>query len=310
MLRYMILSIIILWNVAVSASPQVLVTIKPIYALVSGVMGEVGTPTLLLQGGESPHSYSLKPSQVKQLHQANLVVWVGPGIEKFLEKPLSLLNSNTTVLRLFDVEGLKLLKVRNSAAWEDHSPDHASLSKESGQPEEFDQHFWLDPQNAQIVVKAVVAALSQIDPLSASRYQDNAIHLLEQLKQLDDELQTQLIPVKNKNFLVFHDAYQYFENRYELSAVGVINLHPEQNSGAKHLHELRETIKIQKVQCVFSEPQFEPTLVATVIEKTEVRQGILDPLGVNLPAGSDGYFMLLRRLAKSLRDCLLLSSEG
>jgi len=303
----MILSIIILWNIAVSASvpPQVLVTIKPIHALVSGVMREVGTPTLLLQGGESPHTYSLKPSQVKRLHQANLVVWVGPGIEKFLEKPLSMLNSNITVLRLFEVEGLKLLKVRDGAAWEDHSPHHVSHSEESGQPEEFDQHFWLDPQNAQIIVKAVVAALSKIDPLSATRYQDNSIHLLEQLKQLDNELQTQLIPVKNKNFLVFHDAYQYFENRYELSAIGVVNLHPEQNSSAKHLHELRESIKTQKVQCVFSEPQFEPTLVATVIENTAVRQGILDPLGIDLPVGSEVYFMLLRRLAKSLRDCLL-----
>lgn len=307
MLQYMILSIIILWNAAVSASvlPQVLVTIKPIHALVSEIMQEVGTPTLLLQGGESPHSYSLKPSQVKQLYQANLVVWVGPGIEKFLEKPLSMLNSNITVLRLFDVEGLKLLKVRDSIAWEDHSHHHASYSEESGQPEEFDQHFWLDPQNAQIIVKAVSKALSKIDPLSATRYQDNAIRLLEQLKQLDDELQTQLIPVKNKNFLVFHDAYQYFENRYELSAVGIINLHPEQNSSAKHLHELRESIKTQKVQCVFSEPQFAPTLVATVIENTAVRQGILDPLGIDLPVGSEVYFMLLRRLAKSLRDCLL-----
>lgn len=308
MLRYMILSIIVLWHVAVSASvpPQVLVTIKPIHALVSGVMREVGVPTLLLQGGESPHTYSLKPSQVKRLHQANLVVWVGPGIEKFLEKPLSMLNSNITVLRLCEVEGLTLLKVRDGIAWEDHSPHHTSHSEESGQPEEFDQHFWLDPQNAQIIVKAVSTALSKIDPLSATRYQDNALGLLEQLKQLDDELQTQLIPVKTKNFLVFHDAYQYFENRYELSAVGVINLHPEQNSSAKHLHELRESIKTQKVQCVFSEPQFAPTLVATVIENTAVRQGILDPLGIDLPIGSEAYFMLLRRLAKSLRDCLLI----
>lgn len=261
---------------------QVIVTIKPIYALVSGVMEGVGTPYLLLHGGESPHNYTLRPSQVRQLHAASLIVWVGPTVEAFLEKTLTTVNK--PLLRLIDIPDLTLLKT--------HHDDH-----------DFNPHIWLDPHNAMIMVTAIATALSQNDPHNANRYHANAQNLITQLKQLDHHIKAQLNSIKDIPYMVFHDAYQYFEHRYGLKSVGTISISPESRPSVKHLYELRERLKKKDVRCVFTEPQFESSLVASLIENTTVRQGILDPLGTN------NYFTLLSNLADSLKACLLSDAE-
>ena len=307
MLKSVVLWISIVFTLTVQAAdpPQVVVTLKPIYALVSGVMAGVGTPVLLLQGGESPHTYSMKPSQIKLLHEADLIVWVGPGMEKFLEKLLVTLHKTTRELQLTEIKGLTILKVRQSGAWESHAHLDLHENDKSNPSEQIDSHLWLDLYNAKVIVKAIAETLSQLDTKQASRYQDNAVRLTKQVDQLDQELTAQLAPAKNLPFLVFHDAYQYFEKRYGLTAVGSITLSPEQSPSAKKLHELRTRINQLQVRCVFSEPQFEPGLVTTLIEGTPVRRGILDPLGVQLPTGTEAYFVLLRNLADSLNKCLL-----
>lgn len=281
-------------------APQVVVTIKPIHALVSGVMDGVDTPLLLLQGWESPHNYSMRPSLVRQLHAATLVVSVGPTVETFLEKTLSTLSEKKPILRLIEVPGLTLLKVRDGDAWESH---HHSDSHH--QDFEIDPHIWLDPHNAKIMVQTIAETLSQIDANNAARYAANATLLAEQLDQLDQNLKRQLAPIINLPYLVFHDAYQYFENRYDLAVVGAINLSPETSPSARRLHKLRVRLQNQQVRCVFSEPQFESALVATLIEDTSVQRGILDPLGAELAAGVGAYFTLLDNFAKSLNQCLL-----
>lgn len=287
-------------------TPQVVVSIKPIHALVSGVLAGVGTPALLLQGGESPHTYTLKPSQVKMLQDADLVVWTGAGIEKFLEKPLTTLNDQTRQLRLIDLTGLTLLKVRQGGAWETHS--HLDADSAAAEPDHdtgVDQHLWLSPRNAKVIVTAIAETLSQIDTHHATRYHENVSRLTQQLDQLDQELIDQLTPVKQIPFLVFHDAYQYFELRYGLTAVGAVTLSPDQSPSVKRLFELRTRLKELQVRCVFSEPQFEPALVSTIIEGTSARRGTLDPLGAELQAGVEAYFILLRNLATSFQECLL-----
>jgi zinc transport system substrate-binding protein len=297
-------------------APQVVVTLKPIHALVTGVMAGVETPYLLLSGGESPHSYSLRPSQLRKLHQADLLIWVGPSVETFLVKPLSSLNENKSkILALFELDGLTRLKARRGENWEIHHHDHhdneahqLDSKLELQEPaHEFDQHIWLDPHNAKMMVMAIAQILSQLDAINAERYNSNANQLITQLEKLDQELQAQLAPVKTIPFLVFHDAYHYLENRYGLTAVGSISLSPATSPSAQHLHQLRHRIHSLQVRCVFSEPQFESALVATVIDGTSTRRGILDPLGADLKPGTTAYFTLLRQLADSLRECLLES---
>jgi zinc transport system substrate-binding protein len=284
-----------------ASTPQIVVTIKPIHALVSGIMEGVSKPDLLLSGGESPHNYSLQPSQIRKLHAATLVIWVGPTVESFLEKTLTTLSDKTQILRLIDVSGLTLLKVREGKAWETetHHHDHGDHSDF-----EIDPHIWLSPHNAKILVQAMAQTLKNMDANNAAHYTTNATRLISKLEQLDKTLTQQLTPIKKLPYLVFHDAYQYFEHRYGLTAVGSITLSPEIRPSVKRLHQLRARLKNQQIRCVFSEPQFESALVTTLIENTSAQRGILDPLGTGLVAGTESYFTLLHNLAHSLKQCL------
>ncbi len=286
-----------------ASEPQVVATIKPIHALASGVMDGVGTPYLLLSGGESPHVYSLQPSQVRRLHAANLVIWVGPTVEAFLEKTLTTLSDKTQIIRLIEVPGLTLLKVREGKAWQTH---HHKPNHDDSHPTQFeiDPHIWLDPNNAIIMVQAITQTLIKMDANNAARYQANATRLVEQLEQLNQSIKQQLAPFKELSYFVFHDAYQYFEHRYQLATTAAITLSPENRPSVKQIYQLRQILKSQQIRCVFSEPQFESALVATVIEGTSARRGVLDPLGAELAAGTESYFTLLRNMAHSIKQCL------
>ena len=315
------LGILLFWitfTAQASQVPQVVVSIKPIHSLVMNVMEGIAEPYLLLSGGESPHTYSLRPSQVRQLHQANLLIWIGPSIETFLDKTVATLSNQTQQLRLFELPNLSLLKIRKGGAWEtSHSHDEKKETTPTHkEPEEvhseafkqayqWDQHIWLDPHNAKVMVSAIVQALTQVDPDHASQYTKNANSLIQRLDELDQHLRKSLLASQNLPFLVFHDAYHYFENRYHLTAVGSITLSPETLPSAKRLQALRTRINQLQVRCIFSEPQFESSLVKTLIEGTSVRPGTLDPLGIELAAGTAAYFELLRQLAQLLNECLL-----
>ena len=278
--------------------PQVVVTIKPIHALVSGVMEGVGTPYLLLSGGESPHHYSLHPSQMRQLHAATLVIWVGPIMETFLDKTITTLSHKTQIVRLIEIPHLTLLKVREGQVWETHHHTESHTNDF-----EIDPHIWLSPDNAKILVQTIAQTLIQIDANNATHYATNATHLVERLEQLDHSLNQQLTLFNKIPYLVFHDAYQYFEHHYRLNTKGAIRVSPEIQMSVKRLHQLRTRLKQQQIRCVFSEPQFESALVGTLIESTSIQRGILDPLGTELQAGTESYFTLLRNLASSLQHC-------
>lgn len=272
--------------------PRVVVSIKPLHSLVAGVMAGVGEPQLLIKGGGSPHGYALRPSEARMLAAAQLVVWVGPRLEAFLEKPLATLGSAARQLQLSKELASELLTIRAGGNWADHAEQHAA-----GEP---DPHLWLDPRLAQQIVTKIAAALAGIDPPHQLQYQENAARLIARLAQLQAKLQAKLAPVRHVPYVVFHDAYQYFEAAFGLNAVGSVTLAPERLPGARRIREIREEITSLRARCVFSEPQFEPRLVATVIEGTGARTGILDPLGAALPAGQQCYFRLLTALADNL----------
>ncbi|CBS90997.1 zinc ABC transporter substrate-binding protein ZnuA [Azospirillum lipoferum] len=297
--------------------PKVVVSIKPIHSLVASVMHGVGEPALLVRGGASPHSYTMKPSDAKALSAADLVVWVGPELESFLEKPLKANAPKATRLTLMELKGLTLLETREGGAWDAHDHGHEAGHKghdhkghdhkghdHDEEHEELNSHIWLDPANARAIVKAVAEALAAKDPADAEAYRTNADRTLQQLDALDAELKATLAPVKDKPFVVFHDAYQYFEARYDLSAVGSITVSPDRRPSAKRLSAIRAKIGGLGAACVFAEPQFEPALVQTVVEGTKARTGVLDPEGAGLPEGEALYPTLLRNLAASLRGCL------
>jgi zinc transport system substrate-binding protein len=292
-------------------APKVVVSIKPIHSLVASVMHGVGAPTLLVRGGASPHSYTMKPSDAKALSAADLVVWVGPEMEGFLEKPLQANAPKATRLTLMELKGLTLLQTREGGAWEAHDHGHEGHGHKDHDHKDHDDdhdelntHIWLDPANARAIVTATADALAAKDPADAEAYRTNADRTLQAIDALDAELKATLAPLKDKPFVVFHDAYQYFEARYDLSAVGSITVSPDRRPSAKRLSAIRAKIAGLNAACVFAEPQFEPTLVRTVVEGTKAKTGVLDPEGADLPEGEALYPTLMRNLAASLRGCL------
>ena len=477
-----------LFNIsAAKADIDVVTSIKPVHSLVSGVMAGVSTPSVIIEGAGSPHTYSLKPSQAKQLQDAKLVFWMGDELETFLVGPVENIAKKATVVKLIDSHDLKKIKFREGGMFDDHGhDDHDDHSDHDGHGEhafewaglfdlkagsyrwsfakvdgnyadpamkmvilksadieaseemaekllessnsesrthddsisaakiayslnfdnsknvtdfnvkietdgkyafftehmpfefeanehffknesgidieplaqvpdadhhdhdhekhakkehdehdhekhddhddekhakkdhdehdhekhddhghgEFDPHVWLDPVNAKAIVHEIEEALVKADPEHASTYKANAHKMMDQLDSLVAELSDQLEPVHGKGFIVFHDAYQYFEQRFDVSAIGSITVSPEVMPGAERVNELREKISDLSATCVFSEPQFEPKLVKTLVDGTGARTGVLDPLGATLVKGPDLYFQLLRNMASSLKKCL------
>ena len=303
-------------------SPKVVVSIKPIHSLVSAVMEGVGTPDLIIKKG-SPHGYTLRPSEAQSLSNADLVIWVGHDLESFLEKPLSTIAKNSQRLTLTKKIQSALLAKRTGGDWakhthhhdghDDHDADHDAhehhdehnaehnheAHEHHGQPS-MDFHVWLSPTIAKIIVTETMHKLVQLDPAHAKQYQSNAAATLKRLERLNTTLADKLAPVKNKPYIVFHAAYQYFENAYNLSAVGSVTIDPDRKPGAKSISNIRNKIKRLHAVCVFSEPQFESSLVKTLIEGTNTKTGVLDPLGANIPAGPDAYFILMNNLADNL----------
>ncbi len=292
--------------------PRVLTSIKPLHALAAGIMDGVGEPTLLLRATASPHTYSLRPSDARAIAQADVIFWIGPAYESFMVKAARGRAPQARVVAMAELAGMALLPTREGGVWEDHdegaTSDHARGHSHghshSHDADETDMHLWLDPANAKAIVRAMADILATRDPVNAQVYGANATRLAGRIDGLDGELKAQLAPVADKPFIVFHDAYQYFERRYGLTAAGAITVTPDRVPGPRRLTELRRAIRDRQAACVFSEPQFTSGLVATVLEGTPARGGILDPLGATAPDGKDGYVGLMRNIADSFTACL------
>ncbi len=283
--------------------PRVVATIKPIHSLVAAVMGDLGTPALIVKGGASPHAYSLKPSDAEALEAADLVFWTGHGLELFLGEALQTLAVEAEVVELAETTGLELLPVREGGAFEPHE-DEGEVRDATPGHDEADMHFWLDPSNAAKLTAAIAETLAAADPEHAEAYRANARAFNGDLAALAAELEAALAGVKDRPFIVFHDAYQYFEQRFGLNVAGSITVTPDSMPGARRVGELRGRIKESGAGCVFAEPQFEPAIVSAIIEGTGAGAGVLDPEGAILPEGPGLYRQLLQNLAAGLNACL------
>lgn len=288
---------------------DVVVTIKPLHSLAASVMQGVGAPRLLVSGAASPHSFALRPSDAAALRKADLIVWVGPELETALEKSLSTLAKPGSVLPVLELPGLRLLEAREGGVWDEHAHGHdTGHEHKDGHARDHDHHedphVWLDPANAKVIAMAVAGELARIDPANAGRYRANAEALGGRLDALHEELAARTKPLHGIGYIVFHDAYQYFEARYGLEPAGSITVSPDRQPGARRVTEIRDTIVKRKVRCVFAEPQFEPRLQQRLVEATGAKAGVLDPLGAALPEGPALYFTLMRGLATALSECL------
>ncbi len=283
---------------------NVVVSIKPIHSLVAAVMKGVGEPMLIVKGAASPHTYTMKPSDAAALAKANVVFWTGHDMEKFMEKPLASLSGKATAVALLETPAIATLKPREGGTFEPHEHEGEAHADHGHDEEETDPHFWLDPENARAAVKVIAATLSATDPAHATVYSENAARTDADLAALETKIAAELDPYKTKPFIVFHDAYQYFEKRFGLSATGSVTVSPEVQPGAARIAEIEKKIRTLGAVCIFSEPQFEPKLMDTIAAGTKTFRGELDPEGAGLAEGPDLYPKLLQTLADNLKGCL------
>ncbi|MCA0201708.1 MAG: zinc ABC transporter substrate-binding protein [Proteobacteria bacterium] len=276
--------------------PKVVASVRPVQTIAAAVMKGVGVPQVLLGNAASLHAHALKPSEARLLSQAKVVFWVGPSLEAFLTKPIAALAGKARVISLMNAPGLEILTSRAGGVWEQ--------GEEPRDPTLPDGHIWLSPPNAVAMANAMAEALAVADPVNATEYWANAETFSREAMALDRDLHIRLAAVRQKPFLVFHDAYQYFEARYRLAALGSISVTPDQPPSARRLTAIQERLREAKAVCIFSEPQFEPRHVQMLVEEAGARAGVLDPEGAALKDGPNLYFTLMRGLADELLRCL------
>lgn len=301
---------------------RVVTTIKPVHALAAQVLDGIATPKLLIKGAMSPHTYALKPSDAEAVHHAQVFVRIAPSVEPFTKKVVASLPKSVRVVTLMEAPGLEILGIRDSGAFESHdhaaghdshdphddhvhaTPDHVNEPGHAHGNTVADPHIWLDPRNAADMVRTLTKELLRLAPEHKKQLQKNEAATLAGLENLERDLRAKLAAFGSQRFIVFHDAFQYFEKRFGLQAAGAITLHPEAPPSGKRLTEIRKKIKSVGAGCVFSEPQFHARRIATVVEGTGAKTGVLDPIGTNIPSGPGAYEAMMHKLADSVVRCL------
>jgi zinc transport system substrate-binding protein len=328
-----ILSILSFLTIFVPANAEIKVvaTIKPIHSLASYLMDGIGKPDLIVDGYASPHGFALKPSHAKMVQNADIIFWVGEEMESFLKKPLKTIAKKAEKIELMEIKGLTKLKFRERNIFEGHDDhghkedDHDDHAKKEDDHDdhghddehkedkhddhgheghahgEFDPHIWLDPMNAKVILSEMAEHLIENDQKNEAKYKANLKKAHKDLDKLTKKVKSEL----NKDFksIVFHDAYQYFEERFDINILGAFTVNTDVMPGAEQLAEIREVIEHDKVSCIFSEPQFNPDIIKAVAKDTNVATGVIDPLGATLNPGKDLYFDLIGNMSKSFKGC-------
>ena len=324
------------FSFSAKAEVNVVTTIKPLHSLVSSVMKGVGEPSLIIEGTNNPHTFVFKPSHAEMIENADIVFWIGEDLEAFMEKPLDSLAKNAKTISFMDLASIEKLKFREQNIFDDHDDhghddhddhghkddDHDDHDDHDGHDDEhdghddhddhaghhdghnhgeFDAHIWLDPANAKEMVLEISHELSEIDPSNKSKYEDNASKTIVALDKLIEEVDKSLS--KDISYIVFHDAYQYFEKRFGVIPAGALTLNPDVLPGAKQIADIQDVINDKGIKCIFSEPQYNPKIIETLGNDMNISTGVMDPLGAYIDAGPSMYSDLINGIANSIKDC-------
>ena len=299
-----------------NAEIKVVASIKPIHSLASYLMDGVTKPKLIVDGYSSPHGFALKPSHAKMLQEADIIFWIGEDLENFMEKPLDSIAKKADKIELLEIKGLNKLKFRERNIFAEHDDHDDHGHKEDGHKEddhddhdgheghhhgEFDPHIWLDPINAKVILFQMSKHLIENDSKNETIYRANLSKAYKEIDKLTNDVKSELN--KSVASIVFHDAYQYFEKRFNVNILGAFTVNTDVMPGAEQLSEIREIIEHDNVACVFSEPQFNPNIIKAVAKDMNIKTGVVDPLGATLNPGKDLYFDLIKNMSKSFKGC-------
>ena len=285
---------------ALAKTPKVLASIKPIQLISQAITEGVTETDVLLPPGASPHNHSLRPSDARKLHSADVIFWVGPAMEAFLPRTMPS-PEKTRSVAMMEINGIKL---RKNGEKESKEHDHHEGHDHEHDHGEYDPHIWLSSDNARAMAKAIAEVLSEMDKEHAKQFQNNLATFLKQLDEADQRNQKTVQSFKNQPLFVFHDAYGYLQEQYGLNVAGHFTLNPEQQPGAKHLSALRDQLKAVGDTCIFREPQFQPAYIDRITDGLPVKVGVLDPLAENILVQPNGYSAFINSLVDNVDSCL------
>lgn len=310
-LSHLLLPLMLFSGSANADGPRVVADIAPIHSLVSMVMDGVGQPQLLVPQNISPHHYSMRPSEAEALQEAQLVVYVGHDMSPWLEPVLETLAASASALDLSKVDNIMQLAYREGPIFDGHDEEGHDDHDEEGHDDHahhdhdgVDPHVWLDPMNAKLWLYAIASELTRIDPKNADRYDENARSSSRTITLAMAQAEGHLASGKDNGFLVYHDAYQYFEKRFNRVAVGSISLGDASKPSAKRLSELKALFGAQGISCVLTEPQYSSKIVDSVFGGFKPTIGVVDPIGIDLELGTTLYPELLENIALSIAQCV------
>ncbi|MFE8150981.1 zinc ABC transporter substrate-binding protein ZnuA [Brenneria goodwinii] len=318
---------------SINAAADVVTSIRPLGFIASAITEGITPTEVLLPSGASPHDYALRPSDVQRLQSAELVIWVGPEMEAFLGKPLSQI-APAKQITLAELPAIKAELIKEAKDHHDHDDnDHDEHHNDSHDNEhhhdgqhtdehshgaaaepaeegdghhhgQYNMHIWLSPEMSKQAAIAIHAKLLELMPQNKDKLDANLLYFTDKIAQTDKKIANMLAPVRDKGYFVFHDAYGYFEQRYGLSPLGYFTINPAIQPGAQRLHQIRTQLVEHKAVCVFAEPQFRPAVINAVAKGTDVRLGVLDPLGSDIALGKDSYVNFLSQLSGQYLSCL------
>ncbi|MBK4713795.1 MULTISPECIES: zinc ABC transporter substrate-binding protein ZnuA [Tenebrionibacter/Tenebrionicola group] len=293
-----------LWcGISPLAQAEIVTSIKPLGFIASAVADGVTKTAVLLPDGASEHDYALRPSDIKRLQNAELVIWTGPEMEAFMIRPVARLPAQKK-LALVTLDTVKPLLIKGDAAGDrEHGHDHEKSDADHHHGD-YNMHLWLSPEIARLSAVAIHQKLVELMPENKNKLDANLQRFEAELAKSDRMLANKLSPLKGKGYYVFHDAYGYYEQHFGLTPLGHFTVNPEIQPGAQRLHEIRTQLVEHKAVCVFAEPQFRPAVIEAVARGTRVRMGTLDPLGTAIPLGKDSYTQFLTQLAHQYASCL------
>lgn len=270
---------------------RVIASIKPVHSILVSLMEGIEPPELLLSGDSTPFDYALKEPQILELQQANMVVWVGPELEKFLVEPLTSAGKNTYVMTLLDNPNLKILWSR----WDESKRD---------------PYFWLDSRNGIVLIDELTRALTRIDPGRSHLYKRNRDKLIARMALLDRKLEYGYRGLQAGRVLGYFDTQQYFEQAYALKIGESVVESPTSTTDASSLLTARKHLADGEYSCLLIENTLKTPSLGLLTDGIDIQIGKLDSLGTQLTAGSDLYFELMEYNTATIKDCFVRADSN
>ncbi|QYN42824.1 zinc ABC transporter substrate-binding protein ZnuA [Gilliamella sp. ESL0443] len=296
-LRFLTQLTLIVIGLTNNVNANVISSVRPIGFITEAITSGVTNTDILLPDGASPHTYSLKPSDLAKIKNADLIIWIGEDMEVFMPTVLKNVDEHKQI-ELMDVPEIKSLLRTNH---HDEEIPHDDNDHHHG---EYDEHIWLSPKIAKIIAKSIHDKLIELYPNKVQLLDANLNEFITNLSETEQNIAKKLISVQNRGYFVFHDAYGYFESQFGLKNLGSFTINPAVQPGVQTVYAIQKKLAEHQAVCVFREPQFSPAVIKKLVNGTNVKIGELNPLGTGIIVEKGAYSHFLLTLTQELLDCL------